>query len=251
MVRPAAAGPKAGTLGQGARAGQGAPAAGRSGIPSPPVVAAPADSPAMPPAARRAAAFAVLLVAIGATAVGLRVFHADLHPQLVLFLYSIPANSAVSVFSHEIALYDYGGHQPLLLTTLTATLGTIAAGYLDWNVFVPLLQWEKVSRIRGNRLYRWAIDRFERAPFATLVVAGFTPIPFFPFKFLAFSMRYPLPRYLAALAVARAPRYFLLAWMGKAYRVPEWILLVLFLALLAFGLSHRARARELLGWRKP
>ncbi len=208
-------------------------------------------APAMPVAARRAAAFGTLLLVVGAGAVCLRVFKADLHPQLVLFLYSIPANSAVSVFSHEVALYDYGSHQPLLLTTLSATLGTIAAAYLDWNVFVPLLEWERVTTVRGNRLYRWAIGKFAQAPFLVLVLTGFTPIPFFPFKFLALSMKYPLWRYIAAVVVARAPRYFLLAWLGSSFEVPEWVLLVLFLALLAFALSHLGRALSLLGWRNP
>jgi len=204
----------------------------------------------LPPAARRAAVFGVLLVAIGAVAVWLRIFRSGLHPQLVLFLYSIPSNSAVSIFSHEIALYDYGSHQPILLTALSATLGTVVAGFLDWSVFVPLLDWQKVAAFRRNRLYRWAIDRFAKAPFTVLVIAGFTPIPFFPFKFLAFSMKYPLARYLAALTLARAPRYLLLGWLGREFRIPPWALLGLFLALLVFALSHQARARAMLDWRK-
>lgn len=200
---------------------------------------------------RRAALFGVALIVTGAVAVCLRVFRADVHPQLLLFLYSIPSNSAVSVFSHEIALYDYGSHQPLLLTTATATLGTIAAAWLDWNVFVPLLGARTLVGYRGNRLYRWCIERFARAPFLVLVITGFTPIPFFPFKFLAFSMRYPLVRYLAAVTVARAPRYLLLAWMGRTFRVPEWLLLGLFLLLLAFALAHHARLADLLRGRPP
>lgn len=201
-------------------------------------------------AARRAAAFGAALVILGVTAVCLRVFRANVHPQLVLFLYSIPSNSAVSVFSHEVALYDYGSHQPILLTTLSATLGTLVAAWLDWNVFVPLLDGQKIGAYRGNRLYRYCIQRFAQAPFLVIVVTGFTPIPFFPFKFLAFSMKYPLARYLAAVTVARAPRYLLLAWLGSAFRIPEWILLVLFLALLAFALAHHARVRAFLEWRR-
>ncbi len=208
------------------------------------------DASRAPPTARRAAVFGVLLIAVGAVAVCLRLLGSTLDPQIVLFLYSIPANSAVSVFSHELALFDYGRDQPILLTTLSATLGTIVAGILDWNVFVPLLDWERISAVRGSRLYRWSIDRFAKAPFLVLVITGFTPIPFFPFKFLAFSMKYPIARYLAALTVARAPRYLLLAWLGRELRVPDWALLVLFLALLAFAVSARARARELLAWRK-
>jgi membrane protein YqaA with SNARE-associated domain len=202
--------------------------------------------PAVTAPARRAAVFGVALLVLGAAAILLRLFRSEVHPQIVLFVYSIPANSAISLFSHEVALLDYGSHQPLLLTVFSATLGTVVAGWLDWNVFVPLLDWEKVAAFRGNRLYRWAIDLFARAPFAVLVIAGLDPLPFFPFKFLAFSMRYPLARYLAALAISRAPRYALLAWLGREFQIPEWLLLGLFLAVLAFALWHHLRARTLL-----
>lgn len=213
--------------------------------------AAPELTKRLPGPTGRAALFGAILFVVGGVAVSLRLLGSDLHPQLVLFLYSIPANSAVSVFSHEVALLDYGSHQPILLSTLSATLGTVVAGWLDWNVFVPLLDAEKVRGFRGNRLYRFAIDRFARAPFLVLVLAGFTPVPFFPFKFLAFSMRYPLARYLAALVVARAPRYLALAWLGREVAIPSWLLLGLFVAMLGLALSNHARIRAILGGRNP
>jgi uncharacterized membrane protein YdjX (TVP38/TMEM64 family) len=63
-------------------------------------------------------------------------------------------------------------------------------------------------------------------------VAGFTPIPFFPFKFLSFSIHYPLKKYLAALVVARYPRYFLLAWLGAVTDIPNWLLFAAFLVVI-------------------
>ncbi len=206
----------------------------------------PAATPRGWTATRRAAAFGVVLLALGALAVYLRIFRPGVvHPQILLFLYSIPSNSAVSVFSHEIALYDYGSHQAIPLTVLSATLGTFVAAWLDWNVFVPLLDWNRIATYRGNRVYGYCIDRFAKTPFVMLVIAGFTPIPFFPFKFLAFSMKYPLARYLAAVTVARAPRYLLLAWLGSVAPVPPWVLLACFGALLAFALWHCAGARRM------
>lgn len=206
----------------------------------------------LPGPTRRAAIFGVVLVGVGVVAVCLRVFRSGLHPQIVLFLYSIPSNSAVSVFSHEVALLDYGSHQPLLVTVLSATLGTLVAGWLDWNVFVPLLDAERIRAFRGNRLYRHAVDRFARAPFLVLVVAGLTPVPFFPFKFLAFSTGYPLARYLAALTLARAPRYLAFAWLGRELPIPTWLLIGLFLAMLGVAASNHARIRALLdGGERP
>lgn len=213
-------------------------------------MADPAASPGARTAVRRALVFAVVLVVLGVVTVALRVYPSGLHPQLLLFVYSIPANSAISLFSHEVALIDYGAHQPLLLTTLTATLGTIAAGWLDWQIFVPLLDSSAIARYRTNRVYRTCIDRFTRAPFVVLVITGFTPIPFFPFKFLAFSVRYPLARYLAALTVARAPRYLLLAWFGSAARVPEWLLLLAFALIMIPPLWQQLRGGGAIRWRE-
>ena len=89
-----------------------------------------------------------------------------------------------------------------------------------------------VVAYKDKKLYKRTIDYFLRYPFATLVVAGFTPIPFFPFKFLSFSIHYPLKKYLTALVVARYPRYFLLAWLGAATDIPNWLLFAAFLVII-------------------
>jgi len=157
---------------------------------------------------------------------------------LYLFFYSIPSNAAISVFPHEPVLLFFGKFADPWIAAAVATAGTLVAGWMDHSVFVPVLQLRALQGYRENRLYRRAIDLYRRSPFLALVVAGFTPLPFFPFKFLSFSDAYPMPRYLAALAVSRFPRYLLLLWLGRVLEIPTWILAVLFLA----GLS-------VYGWR--
>lgn len=51
-------------------------------------------------------------------------------------------------------------------------------------------------------------------------------VPFLPLKALAFAARYPLRDYLSAVAAGRLPRYALLAWLGAAYSIPVWLLLL-------------------------
>jgi membrane protein YqaA with SNARE-associated domain len=70
--------------------------------------------------------------------------------------------------------------------------------------------------------------RFKRVPFLVLAASGVTPLPFFPFKAMAFAEHYPLGKYLAAIAVGRFPRYVLLAWLGVVIQIPTWILVALF-----------------------
>ncbi|MEJ2338582.1 MAG: hypothetical protein P8Y15_06775 [Gemmatimonadales bacterium] len=141
---------------------------------------------------------------------------------IYLAFYSIPANAAISFFPHEPVLIYFGKFA-------AATVGTVVAGVMDHTVFVPVLNHRTVIAYKNKKLYKRSIDYFLKYPFATLVVAGFTPIPFFPFKFLSFSIHYPLKKYLAAQVVARYPRYFLLAWLGAATDIPNWLLFAAFL----------------------
>lgn len=152
---------------------------------------------------------------------------------LYLAFYSIPSNAAVSLFPHEPVLLYFGKFADVWIGAAAATAGTLVAGVMDHTVFVPLLQLRSLQGYRDVRLYRKAMELYRRWPFLMLVVAGFTPLPFFPFKFLSFSDAYPMGRYLAAIAVSRFPRYLVLLWAGAVFDIPTWVLAVLFLGVLA------------------
>ena len=156
----------------------------------------------------------------------------------LLFLYSIPANIAISLFPIEPILLYYGKFANLFVVTGMTTVGTLIAGYLDHRVFVPVLNHQRITGYKRSRLYRRVIDWFSRYPFAVLVAVGFTPLPIWPLKILAFSIHYPLSRYLTALALCRPPKYLLMAWLGMWLQVPNWVL-VTFVAVIfgAYGIK--------------
>ena len=169
--------------------------------------------------------FGGLMIAIGivTSILMLRDFRSDSYVYLAF--YSIPANTAISVFPHEPVLIYFGKVANLWLAATWATAGTIVAAIMDHAVFVPVLNLRSIQSYKEKRLYRKAIRYFMRWPFATIVVTGFTPIPFFPFKFLVFSIRYPMWKWTTALVVARFPRYYLLALLGATVPIPNWILI--------------------------
>jgi membrane protein YqaA with SNARE-associated domain len=105
-----------------------------------------------------------------------------------LLFYSIPSNTAISLFPHEPVLIYYGKFADLWLSAAAATAGTVIAGWLDHRVFVPVLNYRRITSYKQSRFYRASTKLFMRYPFATLLVTGFTPIPFWPFKFLCFSI---------------------------------------------------------------
>lgn len=147
---------------------------------------------------------------------------------LYLAFYAIPANSAISVFPHEPVVIWYGSVGNIWWTALAASAGTLVAGFLDHSVFVPVMNLRGLTGYKEKAWYMKAARLFMKYPFAVIVVAGFTPIPFFPFKFLSFSLRYPLWRYLSALLIGRFPRYVLLAWIGHVIHIPAWLLVAIF-----------------------
>ncbi len=172
----------------------------------------------------------IVLVGLVTTYLILQDFRSESYVYLAF--YSIPANAAISFFPHEPVLIYFGKFANLWLAAAAATAGTVVAGLMDHSVFVPVLNHRAVIAYKDRKLYRRTIHYFLRYPFATLAVAGFTPVPFFPFKFLSFSIHYPLRKYLAALVVGRYPRYFLLAWLGAVANVPNWVLFAVFLLII-------------------
>jgi membrane protein YqaA with SNARE-associated domain len=150
--------------------------------------------------------------------------------SLALFAYAFISNVALAIVPHEPVVIWYGPRLGIWVTALIATAGTVAAAWVDHRLFVPLAG-RLVAR-RGpsapSGLARW----FARSPFAILSLSGLTPLPFFPFKALAFTAGYPLGAYVTAVAVGRLPRYLLLAWLGVAVRLPSWLLASLCVLLL-------------------
>lgn len=174
-----------------------------------------------------------LMVVIGSVTAVLMLqdFRSDSYYYLAF--YSIPSNTAIAIFPHEPALIYFGKFANLWITAAVAAAGTLVAGVMDHAVFVPVLNLKGLQGYKHKRLYRKAISAFLRWPFATLMVAGFSPIPFFPFKFLSFSIHYPLWKYLTAVVVSRFPRYYLLALLGAAFPIPNWIIIGSFLLIIA------------------
>jgi membrane protein YqaA with SNARE-associated domain len=150
---------------------------------------------------------------------------------------------ALAAVPHEPIVIWFGGQFGIWSTASIATLGTLAAAWVDHRVFVPL-----ITRVQHRPFFAEGTvgklrGMFSRAPFTILAVSSVTPLPAFPFKAMAFAEGYPIGRYLAAVAVGRFPRYALLAWLGVMVQIPTWVLVALFLLMMLPSLR--------LIWRRP
>ena len=70
----------------------------------------------------------------------------------------------------------------------------------------------------------------------TLLIFAVSPIPFWPVRILSISTRYPFGRYTTAVTIGRIPRYFLLAFGGMTLNIPDWLIAVIFIAMITLPL---------------
>lgn len=139
----------------------------------------------------------------------------------------------------EATLLYYARYYPAWLLALVGTAGASVAEALnyylvDWAAALPQL-----AALRAGKATRWSIQAFLRAPFWTTVLVIFSPIPDCAVRVLAPLGNYPLPRYLAAIAVGRFPRLLLIAGSGALIRVPMAWLFVASVVIVLAGLGWR------------
>ena len=101
-----------------------------------------------------------------------------------------------------------------------------------------------MRRIENSRLIKSWKSLAGRSPFLSLVVFNTVPLPVEPSRFFAIFNRYSVKRYVTAISLGRFARYFLLAVLGEAFRIPNSVLIALTVILIAFPfLAGKCRKR--------
>lgn len=147
---------------------------------------------------------------------------------VILFLYSFPSEFLIGLVPHEPVLLFYGEFHPAWTVALVAGAGTVLAEWMNYSFLSFFSDVGMFEKARGKSVVARVIHLFGRAPFLAIIVAGFTPIPFFPIRFLVVLERYSVARYLLGVFVSRTPRFFILAAIGHAVHFPAWALASLF-----------------------
>jgi len=150
----------------------------------------------------------------------------------VLFFYCFPSQFVLAALPHEPVVLFFGKFYPAWTVALTATAGTLITEVINYTIFESLADLETFQRIRRGRLVSRLVALFRKAPFPTLWIAGLTPVPFYPFRFLVAMARTPLSLYALAVVLSRFPRFLLLAFLGRALAIPNSVIIGLFVALL-------------------
>ncbi len=151
----------------------------------------------------------------------------------VLFFYSFPSEFLIAVVPHEPILIYFGKFYTPFTVAAVAIISTLLTEALNYSAFKYITDTQFFQKINHKKTVTKIIKLFQKSPFLALWIAGFTPIPFYPFRFLVVLARYPLVRYLLALFLSRTPRFCILAYLGHAINIPDYLLVALFVVLIA------------------
>ncbi len=151
----------------------------------------------------------------------------------VLFIYSFPSQFLIPLVPHEPVLLYFGKFYPPLIVALVDIAGTLLIEALNYSVFKFIVDTSFFQKIHHGKSVAKVVGLFKRAPFVALLVAGLTPVPFYPFRFLVVMVHYPRWKYLLAVFLSRTPRFYVLALLGRAINIPDYLIIAIFIILIA------------------
>ena len=150
----------------------------------------------------------------------------------MLFFYSFPSQFLIAIVPFEPVLLYFGKFYQPLTVALVAIIGTLITEALNYSAFKFVTDSNLFQKIHQGKFLTKIVDLFNKAPFVALIVAGLTPVPFYPFRFLVVLARYPLAKYLLAVFLSRSPRFFILALAGYMIKIPDYLLIAIFIVLI-------------------
>ena len=149
----------------------------------------------------------------------------------VLFLYSIPGNFLIDVIPYDPAIIFFARFHAPFIIALVGVAGTLASEIINYTCFEYIVDRKFFDKVLKHKFIVKIVHLFNKAPFWTMVIVAFTPIPIYPFRFLVVMARFPLFKYILALLIGRLPRLYLMALFGSLIILPGYAYLFIFIVL--------------------
>lgn len=169
---------------------------------------------------------------------------------LVLFFYMFPSHFLIAVLPHEPVVIYFGKfHTPLTVASV-AVIGTVMIEMINYAIIKFASELKTLERIRLSRFTQKIIALFNNMPFFALLAAGISPVPFYPFRFLVVLARYSPMKFALSVLISRFGRFYLLSSLGNWIRIPDGLLMAIFVLILVasnaalVGMRRRKPAAE-------
>jgi len=89
-----------------------------------------------------------------------------------------------------------------------------------------------------------AVQQYRSASFMAILLARATPMPDLPLKIVAAVVEYPVPLYMLAVLLGALPYFYALALLGRAFHVPNWVLIAAVAVIVLGVVIDRMRIRR-------
>jgi uncharacterized membrane protein YdjX (TVP38/TMEM64 family) len=141
---------------------------------------------------------------------------------VVFFIITMWVNGPLGIFlpaTYEPILMLFGILYPPVLVAIIGIAGTLYIEGINYFIYRRLLETPALSGARQSRLVSSTAKLFNVAPFWTVWLCSWSPLPYWVVRILAPLARYPVKRYLAATLLGRFPRLWFFAAVGGSLRL--------------------------------
>jgi uncharacterized membrane protein YdjX (TVP38/TMEM64 family) len=138
--------------------------------------------------------------------------------------------------TYEPILMLFGRLYPPVVVGVAGIAGTLYVEFLNYHLYARVLRARSLTGFRENPVVERLVPLFDRAPFFTVWLCSWSPLPYWAVRILAPLAGYSVPRYLAATLLGRFPRLWFFAALG-ALPIPNRLLIPVVLVAVALALA--------------
>lgn len=152
-------------------------------------------------------------------------------PLVGFLVVTVWVNGPIGIFlpaTYEPILMAFGRVHPPLLIAVLGIAGTLYVEYLNFRLYQAMLRSKALRELSNGRMAQRITALFNRAPFFTVWLCSWSPLPYWLVRILSPMAGYPLRRHLFATFLGRFPRLWFFAALGLYWQVDLTVL---------FGLS--------------
>lgn len=175
---------------------------------------------------------------------------------IAFLIATIWVNGPLAIFfpaTYEPMLMLMGRLYAPLLIAVIGVAGTLYVEFLNYHLYNRMLQLAALRRLQRGRLMSLIVRWFNVAPFFTVWLCSWSPLPYWVVRLLAPMAGYPVVRYLFATFLGRFPRLWFFAALGVWWGVSTEVLAAVSLGSIVVAVTAIAattRRRGSPGWRR-
>lgn len=178
--------------------------------------------------------------AVALAAIPLILFLPAAGPLTAFMLITIWLNGPLAPFfpaSYEPILMLFGRVYPPLLIGSLGIVGVIYVEFLNYHLYRRLLDTKALAPLGESKIVKRIVRWFRVAPFFTVWICSWSPLPYWSVRFLSPMAGYDVGRHLFATFLGRFPRLWFFAALGVWWNVSTEVLLAVTLGSIVLAVA--------------